>query len=171
MLRKISHAIDAFSMLLGYLAGGLLLSIAILQIAEIITRNFLGTSLPFVWEIGAYFHICAIFLAASFTLRTGGHIRITLIQQLSPRAFEVLSTLVGLAISGFLSLALVRFAVNYSVSGRTSGTVNDIALVYPAGVVAFGACLLTLQLALRLAQTLYRQPVEIDLAQQTVSAE
>lgn len=171
MLRKISHAIDTFSMLLGYLAGALLLSIAIMQLAEIIARNFLGTSLPFVWEVGAYFHICAIFLAAAFTLRTGGHIRVTLIQQLSPRAFEILSTIVGLAISGYLSLALVRFAMNFAASGRTSGTVNDIPLVYPASAVAFGACLLTLQLVLRLVQTLCRQPVEIDWHQQSVSAE
>jgi len=75
-----------------------------------------------------------------------------------------LSTATGLVISAYLSLALVRFAVNYGVTGRTSGTVNDVALVYPAGVVAFGACMLTLQLLLRLVQALVRLPVETEQA-------
>jgi len=164
MLRTLTRLADAASATLGYLAGGLLAAIVVIQIAEILARNLLGVSLPFTWEVAAYFHICAIFLAAAFTLRSGGHVRVSLLQSAMPRAFELLSTTVGLAISAYLSLALVRFAVNYGVTGRTSGTVNDVALVYPAGVVAFGACMLTLQLLLRLAQALARLPVETEQA-------
>jgi len=171
MMRAITFLTDATSTVLGYLAGGLLAAIVVIQIAEILARNILGISLPFTWEYAAYFHICAIFLAAAFTLRCGGHVRVTLFQTAAPRAFELLSTLVGLAISAYLSWALVRFALNYGATGRTSGTVNDVPLVYPAGVVAFGACMLTLQLALRLVQVLTRAPVEVELHAPSLSAE
>jgi len=160
MLRRLTAAADACSTALGYLAGALLAGIVAIQIAEILARNLLGVSLSFTWEVAAYFHVCAIFLAAAFTLRTGGHVRVSLIQSAAPRVFELLATLLGLAISSYLSWALVRFAWNYGVTGRTSGTINDVPLVYPAAVVAFGACMLTLQLLLRLLQALAREPVE-----------
>jgi len=171
MLALLTRAADRASLILGGLAGALLAAIVVIQIAEILARNVLGVSLPFTWEYAAYFHICAIFLAAAFTLRSGGHVRVSLIQGIAPRTFEFVATLVGLVISAYLSWALVKFATNYGLTGRTSGTVNDVPLVYPAGVVAFGACVLTLQLALRLAQTLARQPVEAELHPPSLSAE
>jgi len=171
MMRTITLLTDAVSAWLGYLAGALLAAIVVIQIAEILARNLLGISLPFTWEVAAYFHICAIFLAAAATLRCGGHVRVTLIQSAAPRAFELLSTTVGLAISAYLSWALLRFALNLGATGRTSGTVNDVPLVYPTGVVAFGACVLTLQLLLRLAHALTRAAVEIEPHAPSLSAE
>jgi len=171
MLRTLTRLADGASATLGYLAGGLLAAIVVIQIAEILARNLFGISLPFTWEYAAYFHICAIFLAAAFTLRSGGHVRVSLLASAAPRVFELLSTIVGLAISAYLSWALVCFAVGFAETGRTSGTVNDVPLVYPAGAVAFGACMLTLQLVLRLAQALTREPVETELHAPSLSAE
>lgn len=158
----LSRMADRFSRGLGYLAGLLIFIIAALQISEILSRNLLNTSLSIVWEIAAYLHIVAIFLAAAFTLRSGGHIRVTLLQSANPRRFELISTFAGLAISVFLSYALVSLAWRYGVSGRTSGTTNDIPLVYPASLVAFGSVLLSIQLALRLFQAATGRPVELD---------
>lgn len=153
---------DRLSRFLAYLSGALIFVIAALQISEILSRNLFNTSLSIVWEVAAYLHIAAIFLAAAFTLRSGGHIRVTLFQSLHPRAFEVVGTFVGLAISVFLSYALVKFAWNYGVTGRTSGTTNDIPLVYPAAIVAFGSVMLSIQLALRLCQAMLGRAVEIE---------
>lgn len=150
MWPKIYQTVDAISRVTAWIAGGLIFLIAFLQLAEIILRNVANISLSFVWEYAAYMHIAAIFLGLSMTLRTGGHIQVTLLANVIPRVFQIVSTVGGLAFSGFLSLALVRLAWAWGVSGRTSGTIDDIPLVIPMSVVAFGAVMLTVQLCLRL---------------------
>jgi len=157
----VCRIVDRFSRWLAYFSGAVIFLIVLLQLSEIISRNLFGVSLSIVWEVTAYMHIAAIFLAAAFTLRSGGHIRVTLFQSLNPRLFEVAGTLVGLLISAFLSFALVSLARQYGISGRTSGTTNNIPLVYPAALVAFGSVMLTLQLILRLYQSLAGRSVEI----------
>ncbi|TKT76244.1 TRAP transporter small permease subunit [Aquamicrobium sp. LC103] len=150
MWQSIYRMADAVSRVLAYISGAAILSIALMQIAEIVLRNAVGVSLHFVWEYAAYFHMGAVFLGAAFTLRTGGHIQVTILKGLNPRLFGFMSTLVGLAISAFLSYSLVMLAYGYGISGRTSGTTNNVPLLYPAMFVAFGAVMLTLQLFLRL---------------------
>lgn len=143
------------------LAGGLILLIAVMQLAEIILRNFAGASLPFVWEYAAYLHMTAIFFGLAFTLRTGGHIQVALLKAIAPRLFAWTSTFVGLAISVVLSVALIRMAVGYGMTGRSSGTVNDFPLVYPAAAMAFGATMLTAQIALRIVHLIAGTAVEL----------
>lgn len=142
--------IDRVSQALAVFSGLLIAGIALLVSTEIVLRNVFGHSLAFVWEVSVYFQMSAVFLASAWTLRTGGHIRVTLLTTVIPRAFEWLATLVGLTISAVLSNAMVQLAWRYGTSGRTSGSTSDIALVYPASAMAAGAVLLTLQIALRL---------------------
>lgn len=162
MWRNFNQAIDQFSRVLGYLSGFAILLIGVAQIFEIICRNIFDSSLAFVWETAGYFHLGAVFLGASFALRTGGHIRVTILKNHFPRAFEGVATSVGLCLSVFLSYSLVQLFIGYASSGRTSGTVNDIPLMYPAAFIAFGSLLLTLQLLLRLVQFIRNEPVEIS---------
>jgi TRAP-type C4-dicarboxylate transport system permease small subunit len=132
-------------------AGGLgFFAIVFMQLLELVLRNAFGISIPFVWEYAAYLNMAAIFLSAAYTLRTGGHIQVSLLKELGPKLFAYLSTLIGLLISLILSYALIRLANGYAMSGRTSGTVNDLPLIYPAAAMAFGASLLSLQLLFRL---------------------
>jgi len=162
MLNKMTFFIDRFSRLLAYIAGTAILCIALMQLLELLLRNLFNISLPFVWEFASYLHMGAIFLAAAYTLRTGGHIRVTLLQRIHPRAFECMATSVALFISTFMSSAMVKFAWNYALNGRTSGTVNDVPLVYPAAFMAFGAVMLSVQLVLRLVICLHGKDVEIE---------
>lgn len=150
MWRIFYRTVDGISLALGWISGALVLFLALMIMAEIGLRNLADISLTFVWEIAAYAHITAIFLGLAFTLRSGGHIQVAILQRPLGRVFELVSTLGGLLISGYLSLALVRLALNWGATGRSSGTVDDIPLVYPMGCVAFGAVLLTVQLLLRL---------------------
>ncbi len=150
MWRSIYRTVDGIALALGWIAGGMMLVMALMIMTEIGLRNLADISLTFVWEFAAYFHIVAIFLGLAFTLRSGGHIQVAILQRPLGRVFEAVSTLGGLVISGYLSLALIRQAINWGSTGRSSGTVDDIPLVWPMGFVAFGAALLTLQLLLRL---------------------
>lgn len=163
MWRSLNNFTDKLALVLAYISGFTILCIALLQLLEIIVRNTLGYSLPFVWEYAAYMHMSAVFLGAAFTLRTGGHIQVTLLKNLNPRIFECVATFIGLLISLFLSWSLVSLAVGYADTGRTSSTVNAVQLVYPASIVAFGACMLSFQLFLRLVKVVLGQPAEITI--------
>lgn len=162
MWPKLYRSADALSRAMAWVAGGMVLLIAVMQMAEIILRNLAGISLSFVWEIAAYMHIAAIFLGLSMTLRTGGHIQVTLMASAFPRLFQIVSTLGGLALSLFLSWALIRLAWSWGATGRTSGTVDNIPLVIPMAAVAFGAAMLSLQLLLRLVHVLLGTRAELD---------
>ncbi|MCD1635172.1 TRAP transporter small permease [Martelella mediterranea] len=161
MWQAVNSLVDRFSRMLAYLSGAAILLIAVMQMAEIILRNFAGISLPFVWEYASYLHISAIFLGAAFTLRTGGHIRVTLVRGLNPRLFEIVATIIGLAISSYLTKALFGMAWGYGATGRTSGTINDVPLIIPAIFVSAGAAMLTVQLALRLVQAVIGNPLVV----------
>lgn len=161
MWKAVYRSVDLISKVCVYISGAALMAIALMQIGEIILRNAFSISLPFVWEYAAYFHAGAVFLAASFTLRTGGQIQVTILREFSPTFFRYSSTLVGLVISAFLTYALVKMAMGYAVSGRTSGTINNLPLIYPAAFIAFGAGMMTLQLALRFVHLLRGTPEEL----------
>ncbi|WP_417280917.1 TRAP transporter small permease [Celeribacter sp.] len=162
MWPRLYKSTDAVSRVLAWISGGLIFLIAFLQLFEILLRNVANISLSFVWEFAAYMHIAAIFLGLSMTLRTGGHIQVTLLATVMPRVFQLMSTLGGLLFSGYLSFALIQLAWNWGATGRTSGTVDDIPLVIPISFVAFGAVMLTVQLCLRLFHILLGTPTEIQ---------
>ncbi|MBD5769581.1 TRAP transporter small permease subunit [Marinomonas colpomeniae] len=160
MIVVLTKLVDCVCLIACYISGIAILAIALMQVTEIIVRNAFDYSFPFVWEFASYLHIGAVFLAAGYTLRSGGHIRVTILQRFHSKAFEIGATLVALAISTFLSMAIFKFAFKYFETGRTSGTVNDIPLAIPAFFMAFGAALLTVQLVMRLLQTITNKPFE-----------
>ncbi|PTW60213.1 TRAP-type C4-dicarboxylate transport system permease small subunit [Breoghania corrubedonensis] len=154
--------VDRLSRALAFLSGAVIFGIALLVASEIFLRNIVGVSLSFVWEVSVYLHMCAIFLGAAWTLRTGGHIRVTLLRAVMPRLFEWFATLIGLVISAYVTNALTLLAWGYYATGRTSGSTTDVPLVYPAAFIAFGSLLLTVQIALRLVHLAMGRPVELD---------
>lgn len=162
MWHSVVKGIDAFSRFLAYFAGYGLLAVAIIQIVEIFVRNALNVSLPFVWEFAGYIHISGIFLAAAYTLRIGGHVQITAFKGISPKLFDLVSSLIGLAVSIFLTWSFGKLALGYWTSGRTSGTVSDIPLAYPFAVVVLGSALLSLQIALRVVHVAMNAKVELE---------
>lgn len=161
MLSVVTRSVDALSRLLAYFAGFLLMAVALMQIAEIFLRNAAGISLPFVWEFAGYMHVAAVFLAAAYTLRIGGHVQITLMKGFNPQLFDLVSSAIGLAVALFLTWSLGKIALGYWASGRTSGTVANIPLVYPFAILLGGSALLSLQIALRIVYVLAGRPVEL----------
>ncbi len=159
---KILRAIDRLSMGLSLLSGIALGCMALLIVAEIFLRKFAGISLHYVWEVSVFAHMAAVFLGAGWTLRTGGHIRVTLLLTKLPRLGEWVATLFGLAISGFMSSALIKLAWTYFASGRTSGSVTDTPLAIPATIIAFGASMMTLQILLRAVRLAIGEAPDLD---------
>ena len=168
LLARVLAGLDALSRACGYVAAALVVGIAALILAEIFCRTVLNVSLSFAWEYSAYFLAVSIFLAAAFTLRTGGHVRVMLLSQnVPPRTahrLDLLATAAGTAAAGWLAWSLAAFAWRSWATGSTSATIDETPLVYPQAAMAFGAALLTLQLAARMVRLLAGDPPEDEEA-------
>jgi len=148
--------IDNLSRWIAILSAVLTVSIVAMILSEIVARSLFNISLSFAWEYSAYAMGVAMFCGAGFTLRTGGHIRVSILASSLPKRLaywlDVICTLLGIGISGFLSYALIQFAWRSFLSGSTSPTMSATPLIIPQGAIAFGASLLTLQLVVRLVR-------------------
>ena len=155
-MSRLFAQIDAFSRLVAILSAVLTVSIVAMILSEVLARSLFNYSLSFAWEYSAYAMGVAMFCGAGFTLRTGGHIRVSILASSLPtRAaywLDVFCTLLAIGISGFLSYALILFAWRSFIAGSTSPTVSATPLIIPQGAIAFGASLLTLQLVVRLVR-------------------
>ena len=153
MLTRVFAATDAIARLLGGIAAILTVSIAVMILAEIVARALFNYSLSFAWEYSAYSMAVAMFFGAAFTLRTGGHIRVSLLaSSVPPRAayvIDLICTFCGIVIAGYLSFALVQLAWRSYEAGSVSATISATPLVIPQGGIALGAVMLTLQLVMR----------------------
>lgn len=163
-MRRVMALLDLVSKALAAVAAALTLSIAVVIISEIIARSVFNYSFSFAWEYSAYAMGTAMFCGMAFTLRTGGHIRVSLLASALPekvsKAVDVLCTIVAIGFSGYISLALTELAWRSFLSGSTSPSVTATPLVIPQGVIALGAILLTLQFIARLIRLFINEDPE-----------
>ncbi|MEQ9126291.1 MAG: TRAP transporter small permease, partial [Alphaproteobacteria bacterium] len=75
------------------------------------------------------------------------------------------------AMSAYLAYALVLFAWSSFATGRTSSTIDATPLVYPQGMIAFGAILLALQFLARLIRLVLREPPEDETGKEAYGVE
>ncbi len=165
MLPRLLAVTDGFSKFIGVVSAVLTVAIVAMILAEITARSLFNYSLSFAWEYSAYCMAVAMFCGAAFTLRTGGHIRVSLLASSVPPkvayVIDLLCTVLGIVIAAYLSAALVQQAWRSFESGSVSSTISATPLYIPQGGIAFGAALLTLQLIVRLLRlTITREEPE-----------
>lgn len=163
-MRRLLALLDYVSVALAAVAAALTLSIAVVIIAEIVARSVFNYSFSFAWEYSAYAMGAAMFCGLAFTLRTGGHIRVSLLASALPdvvaKGVDILCTLIAIGFSGYISAALCELAWKSFMSGSTSPSVTATPLVIPQGLIALGAVLLTLQFVARLVRLLINEAPE-----------
>ncbi len=172
-LRPILNAIDRLGRLDGWIAGGCLIVLTTLMIAEVLigavansifwlrAHGFawlpadIPASVPNAWEYSSYLMASSFTFGAAMTLRAGGHIRVTLLlARLSPsrrRLLEIVAALVGMLLSGFLAYSMVLFSWGSYQRGATSIS-SDTPVWIPQAVITFGFVLLVLQFLARFIQ-------------------
>jgi len=147
-------------------SAALTFSIVAMILCEIAARSLFNYSLSFAWEYSAYAMGAAMFGGAAFTLRTGGHIRVSLLSgRLSARAargLDILCTVLAGALAGYIAIGLGQLAWRSFIAGSTSPTVSATPLVIPQAAIALGMALLALQFVARLLRLLTGQPPEDD---------
>ena len=155
---------DAASTAGGIFAALSLGAIPILIGAEIFTRTVLGGSLGIVWEYATYLMALTFILGAAFTLRTGGHVRVSILALRADNYFasivEFIASALGAAIALFIALALSDLAWQTFLTGAVSATPAKTPLFIPRSGIAFGAWLLVLQMVARIVAVCNGTPVE-----------
>ena len=163
-IRTLLKYLDSLSRIVAATAAIVTVSIAIVIISEIIARSVFNYSFSFAWEYSAYAMGIAMFCGAAFTLRTGGHIRVSLLQSILPNGaiygVDIVCTVLGVLISGILAYSLSMLAWGSFLSGSTSPTISATPLIIPQGLIAFGAGLLALQMLARLIRLILKESPE-----------
>ncbi len=148
-------------------AGVLLIALFVLGMAELVSRDFFGVSLTFSIEYSGYFLATTLFLASGWTMRQGGHIRVTLVgSKLSPNAQRVLDiacTVMGLIACGFFAWSLLNFALGTLARGTLTYFPSATPIGYPQLLIAVGPCILELALVARLIRLLTGQPPDLGV--------
>jgi len=168
MINAYLKAVDGLCTLAAMVAGVLMLALFALGLAEIVLRSAFDISLSFAVEYSGYLLVLTLFLGAGWTLRQGGHIRVSLLsERLSPnvqRGLDILCTLVGLVIAGYMSAALLRFGYGTLLRGTLSYFSSATPLAYPQLLLALGPCILTLAMSARLIRLLRGEAPDLGAA-------
>ena len=164
MLDRTLAGIDAVSRGGAILAALMVVLLAGLIIAEIAASSLLGTELEFAFEYGTYLLVLMIFAGAADALRTGGHIRVSLLLDRAPprihAVLEIFATVLALAVAVFIGYAVSDMAVRSFITGSRSYTPLETPVGYPQALLAACAWLFSAQLAARLARCLIGAPLE-----------
>lgn len=163
MMRRFIRLADISALAGAILAAIFLFMICLLLFAEIATRLLAGGTLGESWEYAAYFMSLTFLLGAAYTLRTGGHVRVSLLRSHDRRrdaVIEFMASVLGLGLAAFIALALTDLAWQSYVRGITSATPAQTPLFLPRAGWALGAWLLVVQLIARLLAILAGEPIE-----------
>ena len=141
-----------------YTASGLLSALAIVLIcglilAQVVARN-LGSTVPDAEEFAAWAMAAAGFLGLPYALHHGAHIRVGVVARFVPaslhRFMEILASLVGLGLSGYLAWNVSAFVLESYQFHEVSQGLVPMPMWVPQLSMVIGSVLLTLGFAERL---------------------
>ncbi|MDX2145266.1 MAG: TRAP transporter small permease [Rhodospirillaceae bacterium] len=159
------NLVDGLCDAAGWLAAAMMALLFVLGLVEMALRSLADISLSFAVEYSGYLLILSLFLGSGWTLRQGGHIRVSLLsERLGPNArhgLDIMATLVGLAVAVFISFALLRFGWGTWTRGTLSYFSSATPLGYPQLLLALGPTILVLAFSARLIRLLRREPGDL----------
>ncbi len=145
----------------GYAAAAFIVGIAGLVFAQVclnltdklysfFTGSALGLTIPSYSDFTGFFLAAATFLALAYTLRAGGHIRVSLVTGRMPppvrHFFEILALILGLSMAAYASwymFGLVRESLEFG--DKSSGMIS-VPIWIPQMPVLIGLSILTIAL-------------------------
>ena len=148
-LKSISRKISLASLIAAYITAVLFGMLVILVMAEIIRRAVFGSSFLWTFELSSWLLVGIAFMGLAYTLKTGGHVRVTLVSsRLAPRVQNLLEIVlcgIGLAFAVYLATYIFRGLLStYTMNVRGLSVLEPP--IYVIWVAAFiGLCFFSLQ--------------------------
>lgn len=174
------RVIEKLTVLDGWLGVACLAVLVALMLLELTLRALSNVfpaipgDIPVAWEYCSYLMAATFTFGAAMTLRTGGHVRVTLLlanlDVARRNMLELAISLVGTASFGYLTYAMMRFTWTAFVTEQTSVSSGTL-LWMPQSLVTVGMLLLTLQLVARALEAVLGLPLEDHTLKATESFE
>ncbi len=156
MIAAFLRHVDRLAVWAAALAAACLLLMAVLMMGEVIARSAFTESLIFSWEFSGYLMGATFLFGAAYTLRSGGHVRVSLLAEHVPpkvaRGLDYFCTVVGIVVTAYILYALCDLTYSSFKRDIVSFTPTQTPLIIPQGVLAVGAVLLFLQMVARLVR-------------------
>lgn len=175
MIVAFLRQIDRLATWAAAFAAACLLLMAILMMGEVIARSALTQSLVFSWEFSGYLMGAAFLFGAAYTLRSGGHVRVSLLAEHVPygvaRGLEYFSALVGIVVTAYILYALCDLTYSSLQRDIVSFTPTQTPLIIPQGVLAIGALLLFLQMVARLIRLVRGEEPDLEPDDQSLDGD
>jgi len=160
---------DWTSLIAAFLAAACIVALTGLILAEIfvaLAARFipsLPSGIGIGWEYSAYLMGGAFLLGSGMTLRAGQQIRVELLLRAKngryARVMEILSALLGAAVTVYLAVTLVQFTYRTFLSGEVSQD-SFTPLWIPQVALSVGAIVLALQMVVRAILSVTDSPLE-----------
>lgn len=158
MFRKVSNTLDSIYKLGGLGAGILLILLCLLVLYSIIARP-LGLFAGGATDFAGYVMATSTFLALSYTFRSNGHIRVSLLIQnftgSARRGIETFCVGFMTLITAYIAFYMTRLAVDSFEFGERSEGADAVLLWIPQTPVAVGSILLFISVLHTLLQSLF----------------
>lgn len=136
------------------------------QIARKLTGSAIGLTIPSYSGFTGFFLAASTFLALAYTLREGGHIRVTLfLQGLRPplrRIFELWSVSLAAAASIYLSIYTFHLVLTSYQFGDVSSGIVAVPLWIPQSSMAIGLAILSIALVDELVGLIRGKPASYE---------
>jgi TRAP-type mannitol/chloroaromatic compound transport system permease small subunit len=134
-LTQLAGRIDRLTTAIGRAVAWLALAIVLLQFALVVGRYVFGFGSIWLGETVIYFHATLFMLAAAWTLRSGGHVRVDIFYaDASPRARACVDLIGALVLLLPFALVLIWLSVPYAARSweilERSQETSGLPLVY-----------------------------------------
>jgi TRAP-type C4-dicarboxylate transport system permease small subunit len=150
LVNPINRLADVGAILSALIFCGMVLLI----LAEVILRNFMGSSTEVSGEYSGYALAAMIYLGMGFSFREDAHIRITFVRErlgaMGAFVLEVGCMVFVMILSGLSCLFLFELVLTSKARHLTAYTPAETPLFIPQAIVLVGMALLTLQIFGRL---------------------
>lgn len=144
--RRVLHELDRGVRGIAWLSGAIFLLASFYITADVISRKFFGISSEATDEIGGYALAVGGMWALAYTLRTGGHVRIDVLQSHLPQLLRRMLDYCALLLMGFFAAVVAfyswRLAIDSYAIGATATSALRTPLAWPQGLMALGFALM-----------------------------
>lgn len=141
-MKKILRVLEVVFNASAQASGVVLIAIMFLIMFEVVTRYVLPQPFAVSEEYSGYALVAITFLALSYTLNKGGHLRITFVVDLMPAKLaswlRVFTLSIALVWTGLATVVSVQFVIDSFIRGIRANTPLLTPLGYPRIVIPLG---------------------------------